>query len=105
MLDTTTTQDPEESTTDIECMEDTQDSSSDGSSNITIKKGTKRVKTSLIWGHVHSDEKEPLFLFCNHCNTKWSDAGCGNSTSTIRTHMIGKHRNKLTEEELASIST
>ena len=68
------------------------------------KKSRKRAKRSMIWAHVHFDKKLPQFVFCNYCISKWDEGGRGNSTSTIRTHLLKNHRNKLSEEELASIS-
>ena len=110
MLETRNTQETEDCISDVEPILETPDeethvSTDDDTQYVpTPKKRTrKREKTSIIWNHVHNRPNQP-YLFCDYCNSKWGNAGRGNSTSTIRTHLLKFHEHKLSPEELASIS-
>ena len=116
MLGSRNTQETEDSVSDVESIpenpdveymeEETHGSTDDNTQYVPTpkKKSRKRAKTSMIWNHVHDSKTQPQYLYCNYCTSKWHEVGRGNSTSTIRTHLLKNHQNKLCEEELASIS-
>ena len=102
MLETRNTQETEDCyISDVEPILETPDeethvSTDDDTQYVpTPKKRTrKRAQTSIIWNHVHNRPKQPGYLFCDYCNSKWGNDSRGNSTSTIRTHLLKFYEDK-----------
>ena len=66
------------------------------------KKKVGRRKSSLIWKHCHQKIiKGQIYTVCNYCkDQQWC---LGGSTSSARTHVLSKHLDKISQEELNKI--